>query len=148
MTLEYWWSLRSVLSVGMAMGASLISAAGLASSPYESGIKRVEIRYVNGSSIYLECVEDDCVVHIILHGKSYRFDSGQLRGVVLPYQPVIYSENNINGRFGFEVRLDCEGSGFPKDTVGACVANYGAEGGRIREINKFELRNGVTYPLR
>lgn len=123
-------------------------AVGIASSPYESEINKITVSYSNGSSIAVICNVGPCNVQVLLDGKIYRFMSSDLEGEAIASRPILYSENNAYGKFSFEVKLDCEKSGFPSSVRGICVANYSVEGGRIKKVNKFELRSGVVYPLR
>lgn len=127
---------------------SLVPAFGFASSPYESEIKDIIIRYTNESSIAVVCDSDSCGVQIILGGKNYKFVPADLKGEAIPSQPILYSENNLPEKFSFEVKLDCERSGFPPSSTGICAANYSVEKGKISRVSKFEIRSGTIYPLR
>lgn len=128
--------------------AGAYTGLGIASGPYEPEIESMVIRYSDGSSIAINCKADDCSVQILLRGKSYKFSSIDLDGVAIPSQPTLYSENTLPGQFGFEIKLDCERSGFPPSTTGICSANYSVQDGKIDRVSKFELRAGVTYPLK
>lgn len=128
----------------------LVCANAFAAAPYEDEIERLDILYKNGSSISLLCKNDNCDLQIKKDGVSHKFSSKEMGGVpAYPsgFRPVLFSVDNIDGQFSFEVQLDCKFGGFPKDTKWPCFGNYLVVDGRLEKIHKYVLKNGVVTPL-
>ena len=127
--------------------AFIVAAPAQSSAPTESVISSVSVEYASGARIEVRCDIGECSVDIKLH-KTYRFTEAELSAKLsLDEQPVLYSENNVNDSFGFEVRLDCGQAPFLTYSRGRCYGNFGVVEGKLRDPRKFVIDGGRTIPV-